>query len=225
MGAELSNLSNACTQNRNGPKERYQRPTGGASDERKRGLKPVIKAVFLVSSPAPKTGDSPHRILSLPRQLTEKPSLMKLLQPFVKKSREETYADFVSAIRAYDWVTASKLAQTDLQQQDVKNSMERVEEMLRLKAEGRFSAALKLAILVSEIDAISKAKRETPGLLCCCMVMPPKPGNFNSEFVDAMRANDWSLADKLVTTLEERHDLGCNKLRVKEMLKLKSEGK
>ena len=46
--------------------------------------------------------------------------------------------EFIDAIRAYDWPLASELATTLEERQDLEDSIARVDEMLKLKAAGRW---------------------------------------------------------------------------------------
>merc|ERR1712196_41133 len=67
--------------------------------------------------------------------------------------------EFTEAIRNYDWTLAQELCTTHEERQDITDSIERVDLMLKLKAEGRFDEALRLAVLTREADDINRARR------------------------------------------------------------------
>ncbi|KAL1522102.1 hypothetical protein AB1Y20_021745 [Prymnesium parvum] len=69
---------------------------------------------------------------------------------------------FIDAINNYDWPRAAELVTTLEERQDLDDSIARVDEMLRLKASGRYDEALKLAILKREAEDINSARKVRP---------------------------------------------------------------
>lgn len=69
-------------------------------------------------------------------------------------------ARFVTAMRSYDWATATALATTEQERQDIADSISRVEWMQHYIASGNFNEARELAITLKEREEIDKAEGE-----------------------------------------------------------------
>jgi len=67
--------------------------------------------------------------------------------------------EFIEAIRNYDWPLANELCTTLEERQDIEDSIARVDEMIRLKTEGRYDEALKLAVLQKEAEDINDMRK------------------------------------------------------------------